>query len=62
MPDENNEDENFECESDIEYVPNNESESASEESNLVDSIALPNGRNSKNTEKVSEAFAGNFSN
>ena len=55
--DKDSEDKNFDCGSDIEYVPNSENESASEESDLDDNIALPNGSSSKNTEKVSEAFA-----
>ena len=60
--DEDREDEKLDCGSDTEYVPNSENESASEESDLYCSIALPNRRYSKSTEKVSEVFAGNFSN
>ena len=40
--DEDSEDENFNCGSDIEYVLNSENESASKESDLDDSITLPN--------------------
>ena len=50
--DEDSEDENFDCGSDTEYVPNSKDKSASEESDLDDSIALPNRSYSKSTEKV----------
>ena len=56
------EDKNFDYGSDIEYVCSSENKSASEESDLDDSIALPNSSYSKSTEKISEAFAGNFFN
>ena len=55
-------DENFDFRSDIKYVPNSENKSASKESDLDESIALPNRSYNESTEKVSEAFAGNFSN
>ena len=41
----------FNCGSDIEYVPSSENKSGSEESDVNDSIALPNRSYSKSTEK-----------
>ena len=52
-------DENFDCGSVVEYVPDSENESESGESDLDDSLALPSTSYSLNKEKVSETLAGN---
>ena len=52
-------DKNFDCGSDVEYVPDNENESESGECDLDDSLALPSISYSLNKEKVSETRAGN---
>ena len=49
----------FDCRSDVEYVPDSENKSESEESDLDDSLALPSTSYSLNKEKVSETLAGN---
>ena len=57
--DEDSGDENFDCGSDVEYVPDSENKSESEESDLGDSLALPSTSYSLNKEKFSETLAGN---
>ena len=57
--DEDSGDKNFDCGSDVEYVPDSENESESGESDLGDSLALPSTSYSLNKEKVSETLAGN---
>ena len=52
--------ENYDCGSDTESIVNDESNSASEESDLDDSITLPNETSSQTIESVSGALKGNF--
>ena len=52
--------ENYDCESDAESIVNDGNILASEESDLDDSITLPNETSSQTIEDVSRALKGNF--
>ena len=58
--DEGSGDENFDCGSDVEYVPDSENKSESGGSDLDDSLVLPSTSYILNKEKVSQTLAGNF--
>ena len=58
--DQDSDNENYDCGSDTESIVNDENNSASEESDLDDSITLPNETSSQTTESVSGALKGNF--
>ena len=58
--DQDSDNENYDCGSDTESIVNDENNSASEESDLDDSITLPNETSSQTIESVSGALKGNF--
>ena len=58
--DQDSDNENYDCGSDAESIVNDENNSASKESDLDDSITLPNETSSQTIESVPGALRGNF--
>ena len=58
--DQDSDNKNYDCGSDTESIVNDENNSVSEESDLDDSITLPNETSSQTIESVSGALKGNF--
>lgn len=58
--DQDSDNDQFDCGSDVEDILHSENDSASEESELDDSITLPHTSYTQTIEKVSKDFTGNF--
>ena len=58
--DKDSDNENFDCGSDVEFVPDSEYDSACEESDLDESRVMPHSSFSQDVENVSRNLPGNY--
>ena len=58
--DNDSDNENFDCESDVEFVPDSEDDSACGESDVDDSIIMPHSSNNQDVKNVSRNLSGTY--